>query len=306
MPLRLISATRIRAPGRGWGSAAVDFSAARRPNWFRATPWFHSRRGIPMTYRTSSLLSAFAGLPARRISRALGAGGAALLLAWALQPGAWAHNDRIVTTPSGERVRVYHVTLHTAVERDFHEYLDGRGRRVRHGLSKIYYVNGWMREYITFRHGVPHGPFFFWHDRNVVQIKGSYRDGKLHGPVIRYYDSGIKRHEATYRDGELHGPFIRYDERGRVRERGDFRDGKRDGPFVEYRENGKPLVEATYREDVLNGPITLYDAAGRPAGRGIMAQARVRGPWMCLAADGGRVLERTDCEGRSYWECPCD
>ena len=93
-------------------------------------------------HRASSLLSPFAGLPARRISRALGAGGAALLLVWALQPGAWAHNDRIVTTPSGERVRVYHVTLHTAVERDFHEYLDSRGRRVRHGLSKIYYVNG--------------------------------------------------------------------------------------------------------------------------------------------------------------------
>lgn len=251
---------------------------------------------LPFRWLAGSLAGPLDGL--------LRAGCAAAALLWLAGAPAWA--GETVTTPDGERVTVVHEWRPGGVVREWDEYVTRAGKRVKHGVYKKYFRNGWMREYITYRHGERHGPFKFWHDGNVLQVQGEYRDGNLHGLIIRYYASGQKQRETTYRDGELHGPFFLYDRNGRTRERGTFNAGMREGAYVEYFDDGKPAIESTYEKGELNGAIALFDESGRLAAQGTLAGGRVRGTWICHPTGDKPGRERNDCGGKEYWECLCD
>lgn len=219
-----------------------------------------------------------------------------------------------VVTPEGHRARLelaWYGPTHKApyttdvpVEK-YTFYKDVEGNRVLHGEYARLFVNGRMKDFTTYVHGVKDGPFGGLSDNKQVSVTGQYRNGRLEGAVTWYYDSGVIQKEEFYVAGELHGPFAAYHDNGNKKEVVRFVRGRKDGPFIEYHRNGQPAFEGTYVRGYITGKLTVYGPLGVKRGEGLLDEEWIVGGWQCFAPNGQLERVRSDCDGSFYMECTC-
>ena len=119
----------------------------------------------------------------------------------------------------------------------------------KHGISEMYYPNGYLGERSNFKDGVENGPSTYYYTDGKLKWKGNYKDGKLDGPDQNFDENGTLRLETVYVDGAHSGPVKLYTKNGTLKitgqlEKRNVYDGESydeifDG--VEYDENGKEV-----------------------------------------------------------------
>lgn len=130
--------------------------------------------------------------------------------------------------------------------------------------EKSYYDDGTPKEEQNFGYDldngwrVKHGVQKQWYENGYPKYEEEYKAGKQHGVRKWYRKDGKLSSEAHYTNGEYDGTMTRFDKQGRKREQRTYKKGKKDGPYRIWDENGAIVREANYKDDGLHGVSKSY------------------------------------------------
>lgn len=105
--------------------------------------------------------------------------------------------------------------------RPAHEYYYREGERRRHlieGEEKRWFENGQFQGRMTYRNGVPDGPFEMFHTNGNRRMVATMKAGKASGPSVEYHENGQKLEEGAFLDDRKVGLWQKWDEFGRLTE----------------------------------------------------------------------------------------
>ncbi len=79
-----------------------------------------------------------------------------------------------------------------------------------HGKYRIFGKTGQVAERMTYRHGVPNGPFGLYDEEDGKLIyEGNYEDGEIHGVFTSYDSAGENPIQKRYEHGmRIFGSFV--------------------------------------------------------------------------------------------------
>jgi antitoxin component YwqK of YwqJK toxin-antitoxin module len=86
----------------------------------------------------------------------------------------------------------------------------------RHGVSKIYYENGHVRDIQSYKNNLMHGKWESFNKEGVRIAEAHYRMGKKDGKWLIWDDNGTLRYDMTYKNREKTGVWYIYDESGKL------------------------------------------------------------------------------------------
>lgn len=147
-----------------------------------------------------------------------------------------------------------------------------------HGIMKVWYRNGELKNQCEYRNGVRHGDDRSWYPSGSLVSTCYYINGKKHGRLERWWENGnihsrlfyergkkIGKKEMWYRTGELYSrsfyekgkikSSLEWHQNGQLCNKIVFKDGVRDGESEGWWENGV----RRYREIYVDGRKIIYD-----------------------------------------------
>ncbi len=162
-------------------------------------------------------------------------------------------NDRVVN--DGAYVEFY---------RDGQKFTQGTYKMgVHHGEWKFWHPNGQLCKSTTFKDGLPGGEWEVFRSDGTRQASKSYFDGKRHGKWVRYYEDGEKAKVVeSYKKGKLHGTRSSYYANGQKRQDVNFKSGVLHGLMVEWNESGEKTTEVPFEEGKVEGKLLRWGADG--------------------------------------------
>ena len=101
-------------------------------------------------------------------------------------------------------------------------YKDGK----RHGLSKVYFLNGQVAAEIPYIDGLKTGDFTEYFSDGKVRMEGTYQDNTYTGEYIQYFPNGQPMIKGQYRAAVKDGQWIYYAEDGSIKAQQVYEKGK--------------------------------------------------------------------------------
>jgi len=145
------------------------------------------------------------------------------------------------------------------------EYEDGKRAD---GVSKGWWPNGQLKQYITWKNEQWHGIYTEWHEETGNKdVERHYNEGKVEGLYTRWHDSGIKSEEGNYLNGEKDEKWTEWYSNGDKNFEVFYKEGlychlTSNKPYTGYRviyyENGDLSTEENYKDGVLHGVKTRW------------------------------------------------
>lgn len=118
------------------------------------------------------------------------------------------------------------------------------GGRSKSGMTWIY-LNGDLTYRITYRNGVSHGPYCWYH--RGARVECDYVEGEVNGELREFQDD-VLQSVTNYRNGRKEGPYQRF-VGGRLAEIGQFVDNLEAGTWKRFDKDGRELWRVTHRGD---------------------------------------------------------
>jgi len=136
-------------------------------------------------------------------------------------------------------------------------------RGVLHGQWIYWHANGQICKTTVFKDGLPNGSWeVFRKDGSRLSSK-TYEAGLRQGHWTRYFEDGVAvKTEEPYVQGKLQGVRINYYPSGQKRQESHFKDSKLDGLMTEWDEAGNKVVEIQFVKGKINGKMVRWNADG--------------------------------------------
>ena len=136
------------------------------------------------------------------------------------------------------------------------------------GVSKGWWPNGQLKQYITWKNEQWHGIYTEWHEETGNKdVERHYNEGKVEGLYTRWHDNGIKSEEGNYLNGEKDEKWTEWYSNGDKNFEVFYKEGlychlTSNKPYTGYRviyyENGDLSTEENYKDGVLHGVKTRW------------------------------------------------
>lgn len=132
----------------------------------------------------------------------------------------------------------------------------------RHGPTALWHASGKLATETIYKNGAKVA-LIRYHDSGKRQLKVSYRAGVPHGPWQAWYTHGTRSGKGTYRNGALEGRFTLYHFSGARSETGTYKHNKRVGKWTFWHKNGKKALSGSYVDGLRDGVWITYDEQGK-------------------------------------------
>jgi antitoxin component YwqK of YwqJK toxin-antitoxin module len=132
----------------------------------------------------------------------------------------------------------------------------------RHGPTALWHADGKLATKTIYRNGAKVALIRF-HQNGKRQLKVSYRAGVPHGPWEAWYTHGVRSGKGTYKMGVLEGRFTLYHFSGARSETGNYKRNKRVGTWTFWHKNGKKALSGAYVDGLRDGAWVEYDKQGK-------------------------------------------
>jgi len=181
------------------------------------------------------------------------------------------------------------------------------------GPFRLYWPNGNLSEYGTYRRGQWHGAYSSYYPSGKTKIRARYVDNQLHGIYIELYESGNRKIMGSYSRGLKTRNWTYYAESGIELQREEYengelknsgrveletfsdgsiksitplREGQIHGVYIEFWSSGQKRVEKTFENGRASGPAFLYWDNGQIKERGNYARNGKQGVWHTYSRNG--------------------
>ncbi len=170
---------------------------------------------------------------------------------------------------------------------------DGKWKRTKEGLWKLYHQNGTLSTIENLKNGHREGIYELYLANGTKVSSCFYLNGELHGLYEEWNESGKKIRECNYEKGSMHGMAKHYFDDGKLKMQGEYYYGSFDkvwkiinaqgkqeafvhydkGKLIkkiyinadveEYYESGIPKLICTYVDGKKEGPYKEYYDVGK-------------------------------------------
>jgi antitoxin component YwqK of YwqJK toxin-antitoxin module len=115
-------------------------------------------------------------------------------------------------------------------------YINGN----KEGLWKRYYPSGQVRNEITYRGDLPHGPYIIYYPNGQIEEQSNWQRNKNVGEFKRFYADGTPQQEFYFADnGKRNGEQRYYHDNGQLALVVSVVNGKEEGEMRRYTPEGK-------------------------------------------------------------------
>lgn len=194
---------------------------------------------------------------------------------------------------------------------------------VKHGTFLVANTEtGVIKELLTYRLGVPDGPYRSWDDeRGTLVAHGEFRRGLRTGMCFRHWESGGKEAEGYFERDEPIGLHRSWYRNGQLHSEGSYalnklNDGSEIGWWRYWHQNGQLSHEGAHSADAggRRGLWQGWHPSGQLAWRGeydkvpgVFPSFAERGPWVYWHANGQLAATGTFTIGRrtgkwKFWD----
>lgn len=96
---------------------------------------------------------------------------------------------------------------------------------LKHGVSKIYYLDGGVSEELNWKNGIRDGAWVQYFKNGNIKLSATYKNGKLDGMIKQYYVSGKIKYYGKYVNSQKHGTWMRMNEDGKPAKKDIYNKG---------------------------------------------------------------------------------
>ncbi len=130
-----------------------------------------------------------------------------------------------------------------------------------HGIASYFYPGGQLKRTVTYDNGVQHGVWTEYHENGKVKIQTGYENDINEGYYRSYYSNGMVQNEGWVKNNEETGLWKAYYPNGALETETFYVNGEINGPTREYQLNGKMLSKSHYKNGRLLS-TEIYDSLG--------------------------------------------
>lgn len=200
------------------------------------------------------------------------------------------------------------------------------------GEATYYFNTGTVKEWYTYKNGLPDGDFversiygydlltgsfkegkkegvwkYFYYTGDLEKIS-TYVNDKLEGKYEYYYDNGKLNVEGYYKNGLKEGEWTWYTKQGGRDMTGTFKEGKQDGNWTYWHPTGEISYTAQYKADKKSGTWNYYYKNGAKFKTGQYDNDEKNGTWETWYENGKLLMSGKYVDGKeegewsNYWE----
>jgi len=156
------------------------------------------------------------------------------------------------------------------------------------GELAVYFTNGNLKEWYSYKDGLKHGPFAEGSVYGYYLLKGTFHENQPDGEWRYFYYTGDLEKISHYKNGKLHGPYSYYYDNGQVNVEGQYEDGLKTGPWTWYTKFGGIDMQGEFSKDAQHGDWVYNHPTGELSYRAQFKEGLRHGTWEYFYKDGSR------------------
>lgn len=172
------------------------------------------------------------------------------------------------------------------------------------GEATYYYHTGTIKEWYTYKNGLPEGEFVERSIYGYDLLTGHFQEGKKHGQWKYFYYTGDVEKIMNYEHGKLTGKYQYFYDNKQINVEGYYKNGLKDGEWVWYTKQGKRDMQGSFLLGLQEGKWTYWFPTGELSYTAVYKANKKSGTWNYFYKDGTKFKrgEFADDEKHGSWE----
>ena len=172
------------------------------------------------------------------------------------------------------------------------------------GLATYFYNTGTLKEYYTYKNGLPNGEFVERSIYGYDLMNGFFKEGKKEGQWKFYYYTGDLEKVSQYVNDSLNGKYEYYFDNGKLSTEGYFKNNQKTGVWTWYTNKGTRDMSGTFKNGKQEGTWTYWYPSGELSYTAQFKEDKKDGNWNYYYRDGSKfkVGSYKNDEKNGKWE----